>query len=123
MERQRRSGLVTSLSRCAVGLLLVATVAACGGGSAAGAGGGGGGGEDEVIARTQALFGTSMVSGTFEGGRLTITLVRGASSGMAKLFLCPQILDLVKGAGIDPPQVTIVEDQTGKELATEASCG
>lgn len=122
MERHRRSRLAGSSPRSAAALVLVAVVAACGGGSAAG-GGGGGGGEDEVIARSQALFGTSMISGSFESGRLTITLVRGASSGMAKLFLCPQILDLVKGAGIDPPQVTIVEDGTGKELATEASCG
>jgi hypothetical protein len=100
-------------------------IVACGGGTpAAGAGGGGGvGNADEAIAQAQALFGTTMVSGAFDGGRLTITLRRGSSAGMAKLFLCPQILDFVEASGFAPPLVTIVEEGTGKELATEATCG
>lgn len=111
-------------SAFALGLVLLG----CGGGTpAAGAGGGGGGaggaGEDAAIAQAQTLFGTTMVSGTFDAGRLTITLRRGSSSGMAKLFLCPQILDFVEAAGFAPPLVTIVEEGSGKELATEASCG
>lgn len=111
--------------RAAAALLLGIAVVACGGGSpAAGAGGGGGAGDaDEAIAQAQALFGTTMISGAFEAGRLTITLRRGSSAGMAKLFLCPQVLDFVEASGFTPPMVTIVEEGTGKELATEASCG
>lgn len=112
--------------RAAAALLLGIAVVACGGGSpAAGAGGGGGGAgdADKAIAQAEALFGTTMVSGAFDAGRLTITLRRGSSAGMAKLFLCPQVLDFVEASGFTPPMVTIVEEGTGKELATEASCG
>lgn len=108
-----------------IGLVAAVIVAGCGG-TAAGGGDGGGGGPgdgafDAVIPKIQSDFGTSMVGSSVDGNTLTITLVSGASAGMARLFMCANIEPHLKAAGLADSKVIIV-DQTGAQLATEAVC-
>jgi len=114
------SGIVIGL--IAVGLI----VASCGGGGGDGgappaAGGGAVSDRDAAVGEVQALFGTTMRTGVWQGDALEITLARGAGAGMAKLF-CPRVVDILEQAGANPARFRIVEQDTGKELATEASC-
>ncbi len=110
--------------RLALGFALVVLLAACGG-TAAGAGGAGGGGNgnyDTVIAQSQVAFGNSMVAGTVENGdTLRITLTEATGSNMAKLFLCSNVKDALKAAGLGGSKVIIV-DTAGTQLATQADC-
>ena len=113
-------------ARLAVIVLIAGTLlAACGGSSAdGGAGGGGaagGGSFEAVIPLIAKDFGTAMVSAADDNGTLKITLVDGAGSGMAKLFMCANVRPRLKEAGLDGAKVVIVE-QSGKQLSTEADC-
>lgn len=104
--------------------LTVAMNVAAGCGESTSGGNGAGGGNsafNAVIPLIQSDFGTSMVSASAEGDTLTITLVSGASAGMAKLFMCANILPRLKAAGLENSKVVIVE-QSGTQLATEAVC-
>jgi len=105
--------------------LIAAIVAGCGG-SASGSGGGGGGGTgsagyDQVIGETQQAFGNAMTAGSVVGDTLKITLIDGAGTGMAKLFLCGNIRTFLKDAGLGASKVVIVE-QSGAQLATLDDC-
>ena len=62
-----------------------------------------------------------MVSAVDDNGTLKITLVNGAGSGMAKLFMCSNVKPRLKAAGLDNVKVVIVEE-SGLQLATEADC-
>jgi type IV pilus biogenesis protein CpaD/CtpE len=110
-----------------LGLALVALLAACGGtasgaGSGGGGGGGGGGDYDSVIAVSQAAFGNTMISGTVENGdTLRITLTEASGGAMAKLFLCSNVRNALKAAGLGASKVIIV-NATGTQLATQADC-
>lgn len=114
-----------------VGLVLVLAVAIAGcggtaagaGGAGAGGGGGGGGGNyDTVIAQAQAAFGNTMVAGTVENGdTLKITLTEASGASMARLFLCANVRDALKAAGLGDSKIVIV-DTAGTQLATQADC-
>jgi hypothetical protein len=115
----RRAGRLITIG-AAAGLLLTG----CGGGdtnASADANIGGNAAYDPVIAQAQAAFGTSMISGSATADTLNITLVTGAGTGMAKLFLCSNVEGYLKAAGLGSSKVLIV-DQTGVTLATEADC-
>ena len=91
----------------------------CGGGSTAG---GGSGGYEQVLDRTRVTFGTTMIAGTVENGdTLKITLQNGAGTGMAKLFLCGQIVGFLRDAGLAGSRVLIIEE-SGKTIATDKDC-
>ncbi len=111
-----------------LGLALVTLLAACGG-AAAGAGSGGGGSGaggsrdyDSVIAVSQAAFGNTMISGAVENGdTLRITLTEASGANMAKLFLCSNVKNALKAAGLGASKVVIV-NTAGTQLATQADC-
>jgi hypothetical protein len=114
-----------------LGLLVVLgsslLVAACGG-SAPGGGGGGGGGAggvdwDSVMSQIQATFGTTMTAGSYDAGNQTvdITLAEGSGSGMAKLFLCSNVKNILKAAGAPADQKVVIRDDKGV-LSTQADC-
>lgn len=121
MDRQRSlRAASTPLRTALLGLALGVFVMGCGGGTPAGAGGGGGD-MDAAIAGIQALYGTTMTSGTFDGTTLTITLSRGASKAMADLF-CPRVVDILVANGVADVPFVVLEDGSGKELSTDAAC-
>lgn len=114
-----RSGRLIMLS-----LVAVLAVGACGSSAAGGAGSGGGGqgDADKIIAETQLIFGTTMVSGEVQGDTIVITLRNGTSTAMANLFMCSR-LDTVRVKS-DPGgtlKMTAV-DESGAELASSAGC-
>jgi hypothetical protein len=102
-------------------------LSACGGAAAGGDGGGGGGGGggsaayDTVITQVTSDFGTSMVSATVEGDTLKITLIDNASSAMARLFMCSNVVPHLKDAGLGGSKAVIVA-RSGTQLSTQADC-
>jgi hypothetical protein len=120
MERLRS---FAGFSRARLGVVVVAVsvAAACSPGAPGGGGGGGGGANaDKALAEVQALFGTPMTAGSWEGETLSITLAKDTTKAMAKLF-CPRVRDILVTDGLTA-KFRMVEDQTGTELATEATC-
>ncbi len=116
-----------------VGRLIVLTVCAaaligaCGEtAGAAGEGGNGGGAAnpayDTVIAKIGTDFGTAMISAEAQGNNLKITMVNGAGTGMAGLFMCAYVEPDLQAAGLDTTTKVVIVDQTGAQLATEAVC-
>jgi hypothetical protein len=117
--RARTLGLVVVLGS-------TVAVASCGGSAPGGGGGGGGGGSvdwDSVISQIQATFGTTMTAGSYDAANQTvdITLAEGSGSGMAKLFLCSNVRNILKAAGAPADQKVIIRDDKGV-LSTQADC-
>jgi hypothetical protein len=115
--RARSLGLVVVLGSSLL-------VAACGGSAPDGGGGGGGGVDwDSVMSQIQATFGTTMTAGSYDAGNQTvdITLAEGSGSGMAKLFLCSNVKNILKAAGAPADQKVVIRDDKGV-LSTQADC-
>lgn len=117
-----RAGRLTLLIACAAIL-----VGACGGTAGAADDSGAGGGAanpayDAVIAKIGSDFGTSMIAAEAQGDTLKITIVNGAGTGMAGLFMCAYVEPDLKAAGLDTTTKVVIVDQTGTQLATEAVC-
>ena len=116
-----RAGRLMIVIACAI------VLAACGESAGAGAAGDGGGGAanpayDTVIAKIGADFGTAMLSAEAQGDTLKITMINGAGSGMAELFMCAYVEPDLQAAGLDTTTKVVIVDQTGAQLATEAVC-
>jgi hypothetical protein len=114
-----RSGRLATLS-----LVAILVVAACGS-PAAGAGGPAGGANvdtGKIIAETQAIIGTSMVSGEVQGDTIVITMVDIFGAGGAGLFMCSNIR--VVRDKYDPAGTMkmVMVNESGKELANSAAC-
>jgi ABC-type glycerol-3-phosphate transport system substrate-binding protein len=122
MDRRAPQAGVRRLGRFSMAALVVAlVVAACGGGGGDGGGGGGSTGDTgKVIAVAQTAIGTSYIDSSVEGDTITITLTNGASTGMARLFMCAQIKGAVDQYASDY-QVVMV-DQDGNTLYSLSQC-
>lgn len=92
-----------------------------------GSSGGGGGASaasgdwNAIIGEIRAAFGTSMISGSYKNDTLNIVLVNDFSPGGAQLFMCANILDILKKYGESGAHV-VIKDQAGSELSTEKDC-
>jgi ABC-type glycerol-3-phosphate transport system substrate-binding protein len=122
MERRAPLAGVLRLGRLSLAAFVMAVaVAACGGSSDGGGGGGGGTGDTgQVVAVAQNALGTSFVDSSVEGNTITITLTNGASTGMARLFMCAQVKNAVEQHAAD--YTVEMVDQDGNTLYSLSQC-
>ena len=104
-----------------VGLAVSLALGGCGSNGGGGASGGASGDWNAIIAEIQAVFGTSMVSGSFKNDTLDLVLVNDFSPGGAKLFMCANIVDILKKHGETGTHV-VIKDQSGNQLTTDKDC-
>jgi len=118
-DRLRRG---RALAAC---LVLALTLGACGSASGNGGDGGGGGSNvdtDKVISEIQAVFGTSMISGSVDGTTINIKLVDGFGTAGAKLFMCSNVKTIMATDDPDGTMTVVMTEQSGDQLVTLADC-